>query len=163
MTDNSDRRDDLKSEDEISNVDLQFMGQTDEKRELDAAVRAESRVARDAEHMSKIDVMSAQSMDASDPPSTNMGDAERDVTAGIAAAPSSSRSNFGTHSRSALRVWNATRLPIFSGSRVSGTAVPSFLDRRPSVHDDCGTPIVNRAFPPRDPSQLRFVVPRPFD
>ncbi|SEJ27505.1 hypothetical protein SAMN04488058_105183 [Deinococcus reticulitermitis] len=78
MTDNSDRRDDVKSEDEISNVDLQFMGQTDEKRELDAAVRAESRVARDAEHMSKIDVMSAQSMDASDPPSTNMGDAERD-------------------------------------------------------------------------------------
>ena len=76
MNDNGNKP--VKTEDEISNVDLQFMGETNEKRELDAAVHAESKAARDAEYMSKVDVTSAQSMDGSDPPSTNMGDAERD-------------------------------------------------------------------------------------
>ena len=70
----------VKTEDEISNVDLQFMGSTDEKRDLHAAVKAEAKAAAmaDKEGVDKIDVMSAQSMDASDPPSTNMGDADRD-------------------------------------------------------------------------------------
>lgn len=78
MNDNGNKP--VKTEDEISNVDLQFMGSTDEKRELNAAVKAESKSAAmaDKEGVDKIDVMSAQSMDASDPPSTNMGDAERD-------------------------------------------------------------------------------------
>ncbi|AXG98901.1 M-like protein [Deinococcus wulumuqiensis] len=78
MNDNGNKP--VKTEDEISNVDLQFMGETDEKRELNAAVKAESKAAAmaDKEGVDKIDVMSAQSMDASDPPSTNMGDAERD-------------------------------------------------------------------------------------
>lgn len=78
MNDNGNKP--VKTEDEISNVDLQFMGETNEKRELNAAVKAESKAAAmaDKEGVDKIDVMSAQSMDASDPPSTNMGDAERD-------------------------------------------------------------------------------------
>ncbi|GGI72859.1 hypothetical protein [Deinococcus wulumuqiensis] len=78
MNDNGNKP--VKTEDEISNVDLQFMGTHDEKRELNAAVKAESKAAAmaDKEGVDKIDVMSAQSMDASDPPSTNMGDAERD-------------------------------------------------------------------------------------
>lgn len=70
----------VKTEDEISNVDLQFMGQTDEKRDLNATVKAEAKTAAmaDKEGVDKVDVTSAQSMDASDPPSTNMGDADRD-------------------------------------------------------------------------------------
>lgn len=70
----------VKTEDEISNVDLQFMGRTDEKRDLNATVAAEAKAAAmaDKEGVDKVDVTSAQSMDASDPPSTNMGDAERD-------------------------------------------------------------------------------------
>ena len=60
---------------EIRNVDLQFMGKTDEQKEIEAAVDAESKApGQYAERgMDKQDVASAQSMDASDPPSTNMG------------------------------------------------------------------------------------------
>lgn len=78
MNDNGNKP--VKTEDEISNVDLQFMGTHDEKSELDAAVKAESKSAAmaDKDGVDKVDVMSAQSMDASDPPSTNMGDADRD-------------------------------------------------------------------------------------
>lgn len=69
----------IKTEEEISNVDLQFMGNTDEKRDLKATVQAESQAAKVAaapeqKGMDKQDVAVAQSMDASDPPSTNMGD-----------------------------------------------------------------------------------------
>ena len=68
-----------KAEDEISNVDLQFMGQTDEKRELNATVKAESQLDTNPSKlgMDKQDVTVAQSMDASDPPSTNMGEDEK--------------------------------------------------------------------------------------
>ena len=61
---------------EIRNVDLQFMGKPDEQKELEAAVEAESRAPGEYQErgMDKQDVASAQSMDASDPPSTNMGD-----------------------------------------------------------------------------------------
>ncbi|RJF71178.1 M-like protein [Deinococcus cavernae] len=72
----------IKTEEEVSNVDLQFMGNTDEKRDLNTTVRMESqaaKVAADPEQkgMDKQDVAVAQSMDASDPPSTNMGDTEK--------------------------------------------------------------------------------------
>lgn len=70
-----------KTEDEISNVDLQFMGNTDDKRDLHATVKAESQAAKVAPNPEKAgldthDVIVAQTMDASDPPSTNMGDAD---------------------------------------------------------------------------------------
>ena len=69
----------IKTEEEVSNVDLQFMGNTDEKRDLNTTVKAESQAAQVADApeqkgMDKQDVAVAQSMDASDPPSTNMGD-----------------------------------------------------------------------------------------
>lgn len=75
------RPSDIKTEAEVSNVDLQFMGQTDEKRDLKATVKAESQAAKVADNpevkgLDKQDVAVAQSMDASDPPSTNMGDSE---------------------------------------------------------------------------------------
>ncbi|GAA0521058.1 M-like protein [Deinococcus depolymerans] len=61
---------------EIRNVDLQFMGHADEQKELAAAVDAESKAPGEyvERGMDKQDVASAQSMDASDPPSTNMGE-----------------------------------------------------------------------------------------
>lgn len=67
---------------EVSNVDLQFMGNSNEKRELNATVKAESQAAKIADNpetkgMDKQDVALAQSMDASDPPSTNMGEDEK--------------------------------------------------------------------------------------
>lgn len=63
---------------EITNVDLQFMGQSDEKRDLRATVQAESKAAKVSANPEKVglddhDVSVAQSMDASDPPSSNMG------------------------------------------------------------------------------------------
>lgn len=72
--------DNVKTEAEISNVDLQFMGETNEKRDLNATIKAESKAAAmaDKDGVDKVDVTSAQSMDASDPPSTNMGDADAD-------------------------------------------------------------------------------------
>ncbi|GGB49035.1 MULTISPECIES: M-like protein [Deinococcus] len=76
MTD--DKRE-IKTEDEISNVDLQFMGRSNPEAEIDAAVDAENKAPSDyrKEGLDKQDVAMTQTMDASDPPSTNMGDAEQ--------------------------------------------------------------------------------------
>ncbi|GGN34040.1 M-like protein [Deinococcus daejeonensis] len=73
MTD--DKRE-IKTEDEISNVDLQFMGRSNPEAEIDAAVDAENKAPSDyrREGLDKQDVAMTQTMDASDPPSTNMGD-----------------------------------------------------------------------------------------
>ncbi|GGK92762.1 M-like protein [Deinococcus radiotolerans] len=78
MTD--DKRDQIKTEDEISNVDLQFMGKPNPEAELNAAVHAENKAPSEyrREGLDKQDVAMTQSMDASDPPSTNMGDADKD-------------------------------------------------------------------------------------
>ncbi|GGO30798.1 M-like protein [Deinococcus humi] len=67
---------------EPTNVELQFMGHTDVREELDAEVKAESRETDDYRErgMDKQDVASDLSMDASDPPSTNMGDADEEMT-----------------------------------------------------------------------------------
>lgn len=77
MTQDDDKR---TSDQEVSNVDLQFMGRTDQQEELDATVEAESKAPGEYRErgMDKQDVAVAQSMDASDPPSTNMGDADQD-------------------------------------------------------------------------------------
>lgn len=89
MTQNDDRREgalagntDTDGKREPTNVELQFMGHTDERAELDAEVKAESHEADSYEErgMDKQDVASAQSMDGSDPPSTNMGDADEEMT-----------------------------------------------------------------------------------
>lgn len=71
----NDKPEQLKTEDEISNVDLQFMGKPNPEAEIDAAVDAENKAASDyrKEGLDKQDVAMTQSMDASDPPSTNMG------------------------------------------------------------------------------------------
>jgi hypothetical protein len=76
MTD--DKRE-IRTEDEISNVDLQFMGRSNPEAEIDAAVDAENKAPSDyrKEGLDKQDVAMTQTMDASDPPSTNMGDAEQ--------------------------------------------------------------------------------------
>lgn len=76
MTD--DKRE-IKTEDEISNVDLQFMGRSNPEAEIDAAVDAENKAPSDyrKEGLDKQDVAMTQTMDASDPPSTNMGDTEQ--------------------------------------------------------------------------------------
>ncbi|ALW89245.1 M-like protein [Deinococcus arenae] len=76
MTD--DKRDQIKTEDEISNVDLQFMGRSNPEAEIDAAVDAENKAPSEyrKEGLDKQDVAMTQSMDASDPPSTNMGDSD---------------------------------------------------------------------------------------
>ena len=76
MTD--DKRDPIKTEAEISNVDLQFMGRSNPEAEIDAAVDAENKAPSDyrREGLDKQDVAMTQTMDASDPPSTNMGDSE---------------------------------------------------------------------------------------
>lgn len=68
-----------------TNVELQFMGHVDreeELEELDTKVRAESREAGQYKErgMDKQDVALAGTMDGSDPPSTNMGDADKDST-----------------------------------------------------------------------------------
>lgn len=66
----------LKTEAEISNVDLQFMGKTDPRKEIAAEVNAQSKAPGEFEDrgMDKQDVASAGSMVASDPPSSNMGE-----------------------------------------------------------------------------------------
>lgn len=63
-------------EPEVTNVDLQFMGRTDDRAELNATVEAESKAPGEFQErgMDKQDVAVAQSMVASDPPSTNMGE-----------------------------------------------------------------------------------------
>ncbi|WP_019009691.1 hypothetical protein [Deinococcus aquatilis] len=82
MTDNNDQNGQipadstLKTEAEISNVDLQFMGKPDPRKELAAEVNAQSKAPGEFEDrgMDKQDVASAGSMVASDPPSSNMGE-----------------------------------------------------------------------------------------
>jgi hypothetical protein len=63
----------------ITNVELQFMGRHSAREEIDAEVKAGSHESGEyREHgMDKQDVAVEQTMDASDPPSTNMGDADR--------------------------------------------------------------------------------------
>lgn len=64
----------LKTEDEVSNVDLQFMGKTDVKRDLKAEEKAEAKLADEFSErgLDAQDVASAGSMIASDPASTAM-------------------------------------------------------------------------------------------
>ncbi|THF87973.1 M-like protein [Deinococcus sp. KSM4-11] len=82
MTHDDDKRpsDQQVSDHQVSNVDLQFMGRTDQQGELDATVDAESKAPGEYKErgMDKQDVAVAQSMDASDPPSTNMGEDDAD-------------------------------------------------------------------------------------
>ncbi|GAA5533182.1 M-like protein [Deinococcus aluminii] len=68
--------DTVKTEDEISNVDLQFMGRTDEHRDALKDARAEARNADEYRErgLNKQDVASEGSMIASDPASTKPGD-----------------------------------------------------------------------------------------
>ncbi|GAA5511384.1 hypothetical protein Dcar01_00093 [Deinococcus carri] len=65
-----------KTEDEVTNVDLQFMGRTDERRDALKDARAEARLADEYQErgLNKQDVASAGSMIASDPASSNPGD-----------------------------------------------------------------------------------------
>ncbi|CAM3949532.1 hypothetical protein [Deinococcus marmoris] len=67
---------------EPTNVELQFMGHTDPGAELEAEVEAQSREAGEYRErgMDKQDVALAGTMDGSDPPSTNMGDADEEMT-----------------------------------------------------------------------------------
>lgn len=64
----------LPTTEEISNVDLQFMGRTDPAQEIEAEVRAQSKAPGEFEQrgMDAQDVASAGSMIASDPASTSM-------------------------------------------------------------------------------------------
>ncbi|SMB94799.1 hypothetical protein [Deinococcus hopiensis] len=76
MTNPDDTRNDVsKTEDEISNVDLQFMGRTDEHRDAVKDAKAEARIADEFEErgLDKQDVASNGSMITSDPASTNPG------------------------------------------------------------------------------------------
>lgn len=75
MTHDDDRKPQTpRSEDEISNVDLQFMGRTDTRREMHAEEKAEARVADEFQDlgMDAQDVASNGSMITSDPASTHM-------------------------------------------------------------------------------------------
>lgn len=80
MTD--DRADDKKqlTEGEVSNVDLQFMGRTDEHRDALKGARAEARLADEYEErgLDKQDVASSGSMITSDPASTTPGEETSD-------------------------------------------------------------------------------------
>ncbi len=76
MTD--DRTDDMKvlKEGDISNVDLQFMGRTNEHRDALKGAKAEARLADEYEErgLDKQDVASSGSMITSDPASTTPGE-----------------------------------------------------------------------------------------
>ena len=77
MTGPDDRTNDVpQTEGEISNVDLQFMGRTDERRDALKDARAEARNADEYEErgLDKQDVASQGSMIASDPASTIPGE-----------------------------------------------------------------------------------------
>lgn len=83
MTGPDDHTNDVpKTEDEISNVDLQFMGRTDERRDALKEARAEARNADEFEErgLDKQDVASQGSMITSDPASTNPGDETSEST-----------------------------------------------------------------------------------
>ncbi|GGO28510.1 M-like protein [Deinococcus humi] len=77
-----DRTDDKKvlTEGEITNVDLQFMGRTDEHRDALKDARAEARIADEYEErgLDKQDVASSGSMITSDPASTTPGEETSD-------------------------------------------------------------------------------------
>ena len=70
-----------KTEDEISNVDLQFMGRTDAAQQIDAEVKAQSKAPGEFQErgMDAQDVASAGSMIASDPASTSMPPEDGDL------------------------------------------------------------------------------------
>lgn len=75
----TDQKNDPKQEQEISNVDLQFQSTGSQSQgEPDAEVQAENVRAGEGEFrehgLSRYDVVVEDSMDASDAPSTNMGD-----------------------------------------------------------------------------------------
>lgn len=76
MTDRDHNSDVPQTEEEISNVDLQFMGRTDEHRDALKDARAEAKLADEFQErgLDKQDVASAGSMIASDPASTIPGD-----------------------------------------------------------------------------------------
>ncbi|MPY66185.1 M-like protein [Deinococcus sp. SDU3-2] len=77
MTGPDDRTNDVpQTEGEISNVDLQFMGRTDERRDALKEARAEAKLADEYQErgLDKQDVASAGSMITSDPASTIPGD-----------------------------------------------------------------------------------------
>lgn len=80
MTHDDDKRpsDQQVSDHQVSNVDLQFMGRTDQQQELDATVEAESKAPGEFQQrgLDKQDEAVVETMDASDPPSTNMGQDE---------------------------------------------------------------------------------------
>jgi hypothetical protein len=90
MTQNDDRRDGQPAstpaqtgeKHEPTNVELQFMGHTDVRQELDAEVKAESHESGEYRErgMDRQDVAVVQTMDASDPPSTNMGNTDDEMT-----------------------------------------------------------------------------------
>ncbi len=67
---------------EPTNVELQFMGRVDWRAELDARIDAESSEAGAYRKrgMDEHDVALKGTMDASDPPSTNMGDTDGEMT-----------------------------------------------------------------------------------
>ncbi|WP_027459417.1 hypothetical protein [Deinococcus murrayi] len=76
MTDRDHTNDVPQTEGEITNVDLQFMGRTDEHRDALQDARAEAKLADEYQErgLDKQDVASAGSMIASDPASTIPGD-----------------------------------------------------------------------------------------
>lgn len=80
MTDRDDSAavpsDTVRGEDEVSNVDLQFMGRTDEHRDALKDAHAEARIADEFQDLGldKQDVASEGSMITSDPASTIPGD-----------------------------------------------------------------------------------------
>ncbi|MEF2278088.1 M-like protein [Deinococcus sp. YIM 134068] len=73
---------DATAESEISNVDLQFMGRTDEHRDALGDADAEAMIADEYADrgLNKQDVASAGSMITSDPASTTPGDETSDDT-----------------------------------------------------------------------------------
>lgn len=85
MTQHDDRPDPEAAVDENhqpTNVELQFMGRVDRRAELAARVEAESSEAGAYKQrgMDEHDVALKGTMDASDPPSTNMGDPDGEMT-----------------------------------------------------------------------------------
>ncbi|MBB6018706.1 M-like protein [Deinococcus radiopugnans] len=85
MTQNETRPDPETAADENqdpTNVELQFMGRVNARAELAARVEAESSAAGAYKKrgMDEHDVALKGTMDASDPPSTNMGDADEEMT-----------------------------------------------------------------------------------
>ena len=76
MTDDRKNDTELLTEDQVSNVDLQFMGRTDEHQDALKDARAEARLSDEYEDrgLDKQDVASNGSMITSDPASTTPGE-----------------------------------------------------------------------------------------